>query len=95
MNMTSRPVFIITFLLAGVLPLRAQQDIVIDVRFLPNPNYVPRLRRLTGLSPAVERYILGQPVTQRFLEDYLIQKVLVMKLSLQPRALSNIQQLHR
>ena len=46
-------------------------DIVMDVRFLPNPNYVPRLRRLTGLNAAVQRYVLAQPVTKRFLCDYV------------------------
>ncbi len=51
------------------LPMDA--DLVIDVRFLPNPNYVARLRRLTGLHPLVARYILRQPMARRFLEDYL------------------------
>jgi len=51
------------------LPL--DSDIVMDVRFLPNPNYVPRLRRLTGLHAAVQRYILSQPAAQRFLDDYV------------------------
>lgn len=51
------------------LPLDA--DIVMDVRFLPNPNYVPRLRRSTGLQPGVQRYILAQPAAKRFLGDYL------------------------
>ena len=50
------------------LPMDA--DIVMDVRFLPNPNYIGRLRRLTGLQPQVQRYILKQPITRRFLEDY-------------------------
>lgn len=51
------------------LPMDA--DIVVDVRFLPNPNYVSRLRRLTGLHRGVERYVLGQPVARRFLDEYL------------------------
>ncbi|MDD5627692.1 MAG: RNase adapter RapZ [Elusimicrobia bacterium] len=48
------------------LPMDA--DIVLDVRFLPNPHYVSRLRRRTGLDPRVQRYILAQPMTRRFLE---------------------------
>lgn len=51
------------------LPMDA--DIVIDVRFLPNPNYIPRLRKLTGLNGGVARYILGQPVARKFIADYL------------------------
>jgi len=50
------------------LPMDA--DIVIDVRFLPNPNYVPALRRLTGLHSGVRKYILSQPIARRFLDDY-------------------------
>ncbi|MBI5211486.1 MAG: RNase adapter RapZ [Elusimicrobia bacterium] len=51
------------------LPMDA--DIVMDVRFLPNPNYVGRLRRLTGLYPGVQRYILAEAQAKRFLDDYL------------------------
>jgi UPF0042 nucleotide-binding protein len=41
-------------------------DLVWDVRFLPNPNYVAHLRPLTGQSPPVSRYVLENPVTQQF-----------------------------
>ena len=51
------------------LPMDA--DIVADVRFLPNPNYVARLSRHTGLHPWVQRYILSQPIARKFLDDYL------------------------
>ena len=51
------------------LPMDA--DIVMDVRFLPNPNYVRRLRRLTGLNASVQHYILGQPAARKFLDEYL------------------------
>ena len=51
------------------LPMDA--DIVMDVRFLPNPNYVPELRKLTGLTEPVEKYILGQPAARKFLDEYL------------------------
>jgi UPF0042 nucleotide-binding protein len=51
------------------IPLDA--DIVMDVRFLPNPNYVPSMRKLTGLNAPVQRYILGQPAARTFLEGYL------------------------
>ncbi|HMU96530.1 MAG TPA: RNase adapter RapZ [Elusimicrobiota bacterium] len=47
------------------VPLDA--DVVWDVRFLPNPNYVPRLRPLTGESPAVSKFVLENPMTKKFL----------------------------
>ncbi len=55
------------------LPLDA--DIVLDVRFLPNPHWVPELRRLTGHDPAVRDYVLGQDVTVAFLDD--LERMLV------------------
>ncbi|OGR95615.1 MAG: RNase adaptor protein RapZ [Elusimicrobia bacterium RBG_16_66_12] len=46
-------------------------DIVMDVRFLPNPHYVSGLRKLTGLDEKVRQYILAQPIARRFLKDWL------------------------
>ena len=40
-------------------------DIVMDVRFLPNPHYQPGLRRRTGLEEPVQKYILAQPVAPK------------------------------
>ena len=51
------------------LPMDA--DIVVDVRFLPNPNYVPSLKKLTGLHAGVSRHLMGQSLARRFLDDYL------------------------
>jgi RNase adapter protein RapZ len=42
-------------------------DLVFDVRFLPNPHFVPRLRKYTGLDPKVRRYIRSFPQTGQFL----------------------------
>jgi UPF0042 nucleotide-binding protein len=42
-------------------------DLVFDLRFLPNPNFVPRLKRLTGNHAAVVRYMKQQPETRSFL----------------------------
>lgn len=50
------------------LPLDA--DLVIDVRFLPNPYYDPAMRDLTGHDAAVRDYVLGRPETQRFLDAW-------------------------
>src|SRR5882672_4123441 len=41
-------------------------DIVWDVRFLPNPNYVQRLRRHTGQDRAVRHFVLSNPIAQHF-----------------------------
>jgi RNase adapter protein RapZ len=48
------------------LPL--DSDIVIDVRFLPNPHWVEGLRELTGIEREVRDYVLDQEVTVDFLE---------------------------
>jgi UPF0042 nucleotide-binding protein len=42
-------------------------DLVFDVRFLPNPHFVPEFRPLTGRHPRVARYIRSFPQTQEFL----------------------------
>ena len=36
-------------------------DLVLDVRFIPNPYYIAELRPLTGRDPACADYVLGQP----------------------------------
>lgn len=46
-------------------------DIVMDVRFLPNPHYVKGLRPRTGLEKPVQDYILKQPIAKKFLADWL------------------------
>jgi UPF0042 nucleotide-binding protein len=42
-------------------------DVVLDVRFLDNPYFVPELKPLTGLDAAVAEYVLAAPETQEFL----------------------------
>ena len=42
-------------------------DMLLDVRFLPNPHWVDDLRPLTGLDARVRDYVLGQPDTAEFL----------------------------
>lgn len=42
---------------------------VFDVRFLPNPFYVPELKPLTGKDPAVQEYLMSFPETNEFLEQ--------------------------
>jgi UPF0042 nucleotide-binding protein len=50
------------------LPIDA--DIVMDVRFLPNPHWEEMLRPLTGHDPAVRDYVLERAVTARFLDRF-------------------------
>lgn len=42
-------------------------DLVFDVRFLPNPHFVPKLRPFSGKNPKVARYIRSFPQTNQFL----------------------------
>jgi UPF0042 nucleotide-binding protein len=51
------------------VPLDA--DLLIDVRFLPNPFYVEELRPLTGEHPLVQNYVFNNPVAQEFMKRYL------------------------
>lgn len=46
-------------------------DIVMDVRFLPNPYYVEALRPQTGLDQAVYDYVMKQPETQTFYSKFI------------------------
>ena len=45
----------------------ADSDLVFDVRFLPNPNYIPKFHNLTGRHPEVAKYIRSFPQTQEFI----------------------------
>ena len=46
----------------------ADADLVFDVRFLPNPHFVPEFRKLTGRHPKVAKYVRSFPQTQEFLD---------------------------
>jgi UPF0042 nucleotide-binding protein len=62
-------VIVVSFGFKNGVPI--DSDMVFDVRFLPNPHWVPELRPQTGLSPAVSSYVLGQPATEPFLTHLL------------------------
>jgi len=47
--------------------LPSDSDLVFDVRFLPNPHFIPRLRKFSGRNPKVARYIRSFPQTGEFL----------------------------
>jgi UPF0042 nucleotide-binding protein len=46
----------------------SDSDLVFDVRFLPNPNYIPAFKHLTGKHPSVARYIRSFPQTVEFID---------------------------
>jgi UPF0042 nucleotide-binding protein len=46
----------------------SEADLVFDVRFLPNPHFVPEFRKLTGRHPKVAKYVRDFPQTQQFLD---------------------------
>ncbi len=50
------------------IPLDA--DLVMDVRFLPNPHYVESLRPLTGHHREVQDYVMHSPATRHFLDKF-------------------------
>ncbi len=60
-------VSVVSFGFKNGIPIDA--DMVFDVRFLPNPHWVPELRPQTGLSTAVSSYVLGQPGAAEFLDQ--------------------------
>ena len=59
-------VSVMSFGFKNGLPLEA--DLVFDVRFLPNPYYVPELKPLTGLDEPVREYVFASEAAGRFLE---------------------------
>ena len=59
---------VVSFGYKNGMPIDA--DIVMDVRFLPNPHYVKGLRAKTGLDAPVQKYLLAQPAARRFLNDW-------------------------
>jgi UPF0042 nucleotide-binding protein len=46
----------------------SEADLVFDVRFLPNPHFVPEFRKLTGKHPKVAKYVRQFPQTAEFLD---------------------------
>ncbi len=50
------------------LPLDA--DLVFDIRFLPNPHYIPELQPLSGLDSEVSKFVLDSPLTQKYLKHF-------------------------
>ncbi|QBX57169.1 RNase adapter RapZ [Nocardioides seonyuensis] len=66
---TELKVTVISFGFKYGIPVDA--DWVADMRFLPNPHWVPELRPGNGRDPDVAEYVLSQPGAVQFLEQYL------------------------
>jgi UPF0042 nucleotide-binding protein len=60
----------VTFLSFGFKHgIPAEADIVLDVRFLPNPFFVPHLSALSGEDESVVRFVMDDPHTTEFLDQ--------------------------
>lgn len=59
-------VSVVSFGYKGGVPEDA--DLLFDVRFLPNPHFVPEFRPFTGRHPRVAKYIRSFPQTQEFID---------------------------
>ena len=51
-------------------PLLSQADLVVDVRFLPNPFYIDTLCRHSGLDEDVRSFVIDHPTTKEFMQRY-------------------------
>jgi len=59
-------VYVVSFGFKHGVP--SESDLVFDVRFLPNPNYIPEFKNQTGKNAAVARYVRSFPQTVEFIE---------------------------
>ncbi len=66
---TSMRATVISFGFKYGIPVDA--DLVADMRFLPNPHWVPELRPLTGRDEAVATYVKERPGAEEFLTEYV------------------------
>jgi RNase adapter protein RapZ len=66
---TSLQATIVSFGFKYGIPVDA--DLVADMRFLPNPHWVPELRPLSGRDGKVARYVTERPEAQAFLDQYV------------------------
>ena len=61
-------VHIVSFGYKYGIPMDA--DLLMDVRFLPNPHYLPDLRALTGMDPLVREFVMKHDVSRVFFEQF-------------------------
>ena len=67
MNQDYRNLFVTIMSFGFKYGVPADCDLVFDVRFLPNPFYVPELKHKTGEQKEVRDYVLDSPVSEEFL----------------------------
>lgn len=67
MNQDYRNLFVTIMSFGFKYGVPADCDLVFDVRFLPNPFYVPELKHKTGEQKEVQDYVLDSPVSEEFL----------------------------
>ena len=67
-NLEKRPMLISCVSFGYRYGVPSDADLVFDVRFLPNPHFVPRLRKYTGQDPKIRKYIRSFPQTAEFLK---------------------------
>lgn len=66
-NPDKRPMLVSVVSFGYKFGVPSDSDLVFDVRFLPNPHFVPALRRYTGKDAKVRKYIQSFPQTAEFL----------------------------
>jgi len=66
---TSLTATVVSFGFKYGIPVDA--DLVADMRFLPNPHWVPQLRPLSGRDRAVADYVKNRPEAKEFLDQYV------------------------
>ena len=66
-NLDRRPLLVSVVSFGFRYGIPADADLVFDVRFLPNPHFIPKLRKYSGKDPRVARYIRSFPQTKEFM----------------------------
>ncbi|MDR2352297.1 MAG: RNase adapter RapZ [Deltaproteobacteria bacterium] len=77
-NFRNLAVEVLSFGFKNGLPPEA--DLILDVRFLPNPFYFPKMRNLDGRDALVQDYVFSFPETQEFLDKLLQLLVFLLPL---------------
>ena len=67
-NPDTRPMLVSVVSFGYKYGVPSDSDLVFDVRFLPNPHFVPAFRPLTGLHPKVAKYIRSFPQSREFIQ---------------------------
>ncbi len=66
-NVDKRPLLVSVVSFGFRYGIPADADLVFDVRFLPNPHFIPKLRPFSGKDPRVARYVRSFPQTKEFM----------------------------